>query len=105
MAVLLMDTQGTFDSVTSMNENAFMFALSTLASSVQIYNLSERIQMDDLQNLQYFLEFGRLVHDASSSKVFSKLLFLVRDWRYPEELKFGFEGGTQLLNEVFKVPF
>jgi atlastin len=49
---VLLDTQGTFDSQTSMKENTFIFALSTLLSSVQIYNLHERIQMDDLSNLQ-----------------------------------------------------
>jgi atlastin len=51
---VLLDTQGTFDSQTSMKENTFIFALSTLLSSVQIYNLQDRIQMDDLSNLQVF---------------------------------------------------
>jgi hypothetical protein len=65
LAVVLLDTQGTFDNQTSMKENTFIFALSTLLSSVQIYNLQGRIQMDDLSNLQviekcqliYFLNF------------------------------------------------
>jgi atlastin len=52
LAIVLLDTQGTFDNQTSMKENTFIFALSTLLSSVQIYNLQDRIQMDDLSNLQ-----------------------------------------------------
>lgn len=36
VAVLLMDTQGTFDNETSMKGNCTVFALSTLLSSVQV---------------------------------------------------------------------
>jgi len=51
IAVLLMDTQGTFDNETIMADWSTMFAMSTLISSVQVYNLSQRIREDDLQNL------------------------------------------------------
>ncbi|KOB73780.1 Atlastin, partial [Operophtera brumata] len=53
VAVLLMDTQGTFDSKSTMRDCSTIFALSTLVSSVQIYNLPGGIiQEDHLQHLQ-----------------------------------------------------
>ena len=50
--VLLMDTQGAFDSMSTVKDCATVFALSTLLSSVQIYNLMTNVQEDDLQHLQ-----------------------------------------------------
>jgi atlastin len=60
VAILLLDTQGTFDSHSTVKDCATVFALSTMLSSVQIYNLSQNIQEDDLQHLQLFTEYGRL---------------------------------------------
>lgn len=52
VAIILLDTQGTFDSQSTVKDCATIFALSTMLSSVQIYNLSQNIQEDDLQHLQ-----------------------------------------------------
>ena len=52
IAVFLLDTQGAFDSQSTVRDCATVFALSTMISSVQIYNLSQNIQEDDLQHLQ-----------------------------------------------------
>lgn len=52
VAVILLDTQGTFDSESTVRDCATVFALSTMLSSIQIYNLSQNIQEDDLQHLQ-----------------------------------------------------
>lgn len=51
-----MDTQGAFDSESTVRDCATVFALSTMISSVQIYNLSQNIQEDDLQHLQVSLD-------------------------------------------------
>ncbi|KAH7939123.1 hypothetical protein HPB52_007083 [Rhipicephalus sanguineus] len=56
VAVLLMDTQGTFDGDATTKESATIFALSMMTSSVQIYNLMNNIKEDDLQHLQFFAE-------------------------------------------------
>ncbi|XP_015362488.1 atlastin-3 [Marmota marmota marmota] len=70
VAVILMDTQGAFDSQSTVKDCATIFALSTMTSSVQIYNLSQNIQEDDLQQLQLFTEYGRLAMDEISQKPF-----------------------------------
>lgn len=97
VAVLLMDTQGTFDTETTIAENSTIFALSTLISSVQIYNLSGNIKEDDLQHLQLFTEYGRLACDGDG-KAFQTLMFLVRDWMSDYEHAHGFAGGKELLD-------
>lgn len=61
VALLLMDTQGLWDTHTAQNLTTAIFALSTLISSHVIYNLTGRIQEDALQNLALFSQFGKRV--------------------------------------------
>ncbi|XP_075391316.1 atlastin-2 isoform X1 [Tenrec ecaudatus] len=103
VAVLLMDTQGAFDSQSTIKDCATVFALSTMTSSVQIYNLSQNIQEDDLQHLQLFTEYGRLAMEEIYQKPFQTLMFLVRDWSYPYEHSYGLEGGNQFLEKRLQV--
>ncbi|VFV36498.1 atlastin-1 isoform 2 [Lynx pardinus] len=70
VAVLLMDTQGTFDSQSTLRDSATVFALSTMISSIQVYNLSQNVQEDDLQHLQLFTEYGRLAMEEIFLKPF-----------------------------------
>lgn len=49
IAIIIMDTQGLFDSETSTEGNARIFSLGTLISSVQVLNLMQIIQEDHLQ--------------------------------------------------------
>ncbi|XP_072485550.1 atlastin-1 isoform X5 [Notamacropus eugenii] len=70
VAVLLMDTQGTFDSQSTLRDSATVFALSTMISSIQVYNLSQNVQEDDLQHLQLFTEYGRLAMEETFLKPF-----------------------------------
>ncbi|XP_054265961.1 atlastin isoform X2 [Macrosteles quadrilineatus] len=103
VAVLLMDTQGAFDQESTVKDCATVFALSTMVSSLQIYNLSQNIQEDDLMNLQLFTEYGKLALEDSGNKPFQKLMFLVRDWSYPYEAKYGLQGGAQLLAKRLQI--
>lgn len=98
VAILLVDTQGTFDSRTSMRDCSMIFALSTLLSSVQIYNVMQNIQEDDLQHLQLFSEIGRMAAN-DRRRPFQNLLFLVRDWNYHQEHAYGLVGGQEFLDE------
>ncbi|WAR20182.1 ATLA2-like protein [Mya arenaria] len=81
VAVLLMDTQGAFDSESTVRDCATVFALSTMISSVQVYNLTQNIQEDDLQHLQLFTEYGRLALEANDNE--SKP-FQISDRQHPE---------------------
>ncbi|XP_041645379.1 atlastin-2 isoform X2 [Cheilinus undulatus] len=103
VAVLLVDTQGAFDSQSTIKDCATVFALSTMTSSVQVYNLSQNIQEDDLQHLQLFTEYGRLAMEEIYQKPFQSLMFLIRDWSYPYEHKYGLEGGNHFLERRLQV--
>uniref|UniRef100_A0A1A8R0G4 Atlastin GTPase 2 n=1 Tax=Nothobranchius pienaari TaxID=704102 RepID=A0A1A8R0G4_9TELE len=103
VAVLLVDTQGAFDSQSTIKDSATVFALSTMTSSVQVYNLSQNIQEDDLQHLQLFTEYGRLAMEDVSSKPFQSLMFLIRDWSYPYDHDYGLEGGNAFLKKRLQV--
>ncbi|XP_062979965.1 atlastin-2 isoform X1 [Elgaria multicarinata webbii] len=103
VAVLLMDTQGAFDSQSTIKDCATVFALSTMTSSVQVYNLSQNIQEDDLQHLQLFTEYGRLAMEEIYQKPFQTLMFLIRDWSYPYEHSYGLTGGQEFLEKRLQV--
>ncbi|XP_037320981.2 atlastin-2 isoform X2 [Pungitius pungitius] len=103
VAVLLVDTQGAFDSQSTIKDCATVFALSTMTSSVQVYNLSQNIQEDDLQHLQLFTEYGRLAMEEIYLKPFQSLMFLIRDWCYPYEHDYGLEGGNDFLEKRLQV--
>lgn len=102
-AILLMDTQGAFDSHSTVRDCATVFALSTLLSSVQLFNIMQDIHENDLQHLQMFTEYGRLAMEESESRPFQNLLFLVRDWQHPDDFPYGLGGGKRLLDKRLKV--
>ncbi|XP_017778827.1 PREDICTED: atlastin-like [Nicrophorus vespilloides] len=99
VAIVLLDTQGAFDK----KDCATVIALSTMISSVQIFNLSENIREDDLQYLQQFTEYGRLALADSGKTPFQRLQFLVRDWSYPYEAEYGALGGQKILQKKLQV--
>ncbi|XP_049303139.1 atlastin-like [Bactrocera dorsalis] len=100
VAIILMDTQGTFDCDSTMKDCANVFALSTMISSVQIFNIQSNIQKDDLQHLQLFTEYARIAMENTGKKPFQKLQFLIRDWAHRDEAPFGALGGKQLLEQT-----
>lgn len=98
-AVLLMDTQGAFDSEYTVKDSATVFALSTMTSSIQVFNVLHNLQEDNLQVLQTFTEYGRLAMEESEETPFQNLIFLVRDWSFAYEHEFGLKGGAELLEK------
>lgn len=65
-----MDTQGTFDSNSTVFENAFIFALTLLVSSVTVYNIMHNLQEDNLQHLSFFAEYGVLALNTYQTSPF-----------------------------------
>ncbi|KAL5276425.1 ATL2.2 family protein [Megaselia abdita] len=103
IAIMLLDTQGVFDNQSTMRDCSFIFALSTLISSVQIYNISSNLQENDLQHLQLFTEYGKMALEKSAFKPFQKLQFLIRDWACAYNYKYGAEGGKAMLDNYLKI--
>lgn len=105
LAIILVDTQGLFDTNTPAADNAKIFALGTLLSSVQIFNLGSILQEDQLQYLQLATDFAKFAVDDSEdekSKPFQKIIFLMRNWEYEDEFEYGFAGGAKFLNRELK---
>jgi atlastin len=95
IAVVLIDTQGCFDEQTTGQENSAIFALSCLLSSVLIYNVRNLLTEDAFQNLQMFIGYAKFPKDFSRSESndpesFSNLVFLIRDWEFPNDYDFGY---------------
>lgn len=104
LAIILIDTQGIFDNKTTMKDNITIFALSSLLSSVQIFNVMQNIAESDLHHLQLFSEYGRFASQKQVAKPFQKLLFLVRDWQNPDDFNYGSVGGLEYLSDYFGNP-
>lgn len=49
-----------------------------------------QIQEDDLQYLQLFLNYAQLALKYGRETPFQDLLFVIRDWPYPDENKYGY---------------
>ncbi|XP_055310902.1 atlastin-like [Sitodiplosis mosellana] len=98
VAIILLDTQGIFDSQLSLQDCTTIFAMSMMLSSVQCYNVMQNIQENDLQHLELFTEYGRMVLDQTNEKPFQYLLFLARDWPFADENNYGW--GQEVIDRI-----
>ncbi|XP_035704217.1 uncharacterized protein LOC110845285 isoform X2 [Folsomia candida] len=105
IAVMLMDTQGVFDSYTTERDWAMIVGLSLLTSSCLIYNLFNNMQEDTLKIFHNFVEFGMLSleEDSTATSAFQKLVFLIRDWNFPNTHSYGPLGGSNFLEKKLAV--
>uniref|UniRef100_A0A915D6N7 GB1/RHD3-type G domain-containing protein n=1 Tax=Ditylenchus dipsaci TaxID=166011 RepID=A0A915D6N7_9BILA len=123
IAVLLMDTQGCFEqsgtvsqpssstrdvassnAVVLNNSHHSVLALSTMLSSIQLYNVAESIPDESIQALAFFTDYNKL-HSMEASafgKPFQKFVMLVRDFKVSEQLIYGIDGGTKLLDKALR---
>lgn len=102
IAIILLDTQGIFDYESSANEYYTIFALSTIMSSVQCYNLMRNIDSNNLVNLQGFTQISKWALNQSNEIPFQKLLFIVRDFPFSVQFPYGFDDKQRLISKVFK---
>ncbi|CAK8681919.1 unnamed protein product [Clavelina lepadiformis] len=109
VALFLMDTQGSFDHMSSTEESAILLALSLLLSSYQFFNLKDKIDSLYLQALSKFAEYATKVKDTKYSCPFQQpysssgcqdFMFLIRDWEMVDDHSHGVEGGNSYLKTV-----
>lgn len=101
-AIVLMDTQGLFEPGSIRDDNERIFGLSTLLSSIQIFNIKDVLKEDQLVHLELATSLTNLIEKKgkpSQWKPFQRLLFLFRDWA-DETIGFGYEGGRQYLTDT-----
>jgi hypothetical protein len=105
IAILLMDTQGVFDKFSTKREWAMIVGLSLLTSSCLIYNLQNNLLEDNLEIFTNFAEFGMLSlqGNENATTIFRKLLFLIKDWGFPNDNPYGSVGGRTFIHEQLKV--
>jgi Guanylate-binding protein, N-terminal domain len=108
LAIVLMDTQGLFDGKTTAAESSKIFALGTLLSSTQIFNLNGVIQEDQLQYLQAATDFAKFavndyIDKRDYNKPFQNIFFLMRDWSHQHSFGYGLAGGAQYIADTLHV--
>lgn len=97
LAVLFMYTDWDFDAIATVENCTKLLALSTMTSSVQVYNLSHNITRRDLKQLLFLEKHGMMGEQGKREEPFQELLFLVRDWSEQCDAGFGAEGGQAFL--------
>jgi atlastin len=103
IAIILFDTQGLFDAKTSRADEIRVFALSSLLSSLQIFNINDVIQENQQEFFKTATDFAQFHTNMTSgaAKPFQKLLFLLRDWVHVQDYEWGKVGGDQYVQEYF----
>ncbi|CAG7703983.1 unnamed protein product [Allacma fusca] len=97
LAVLLLDSQGLFDEHTTFKQNAVIFALSNLFSSVLVYNVKSKMEENLLQNIQFFSSYAQAITtQAEAEDQLPSLMFLVRDFSFEDEFPLGYHSETQV---------
>jgi len=67
VAIILLDSQGLFDSQTTMTQNTKLFAFSALLSSLFIFNDNTGLADDILGFLHSYLEYAKFTGTSASS--------------------------------------
>jgi len=97
VAVLLADTQGLFDSLTTRKEASVIFSISTMISSMLLYNLQGKLDSSNLESLTAFLEYAKYTSESFKEKPFDNIHVLVRDWPWPDDYNYGRRGGKRYI--------
>ncbi|CAJ0943725.1 unnamed protein product, partial [Mesorhabditis belari] len=75
IAILLVDTQGTFDNESDIDQSINYFAVSLLLSSIQVFNTKSNLDLQDFDALNQFIAYSDLSGDSVGQHIF----FLIRD--------------------------
>ncbi|KAI6176238.1 GB1/RHD3-type G domain-containing protein [Aphelenchoides bicaudatus] len=104
-AVVLMDTQGTFDpSAPGYQASVAVFIMSTMLASVQCFNIVETFSDDILQPLKFFADYGKIAAEEAPElgTPFQHLYFLIRDFKQTDNYQYGVESGERYLDKVLQ---
>ncbi|KAF4533568.1 hypothetical protein B566_EDAN001054, partial [Ephemera danica] len=103
IAVVLIDTQGLYESSKNTLEDTYIMVLSFLLSSIQILNHQENLKSTDLKNFEFFAKYGMALECKSTNiKGFQNLMFLIRDWKYEKLHSYGLKCGNEYLEKFLK---
>ena len=100
LAILVMDSQGLYDSTTSSNDNVRLFTMVSLLSSSLLLNTPQNINLLQLSQLGYFMDYATTSSFSNRGKPFQRLTFLIRDFI---DETFGWDGGMAAL-DMFMMP-
>lgn len=101
VAIILLDTQGLFDHDSSMKDCIGTFAISMMLSSIQCFNVMQQIEEADLQYLDMFTGYAQHVMQQIEGNPFQKLLFILRDWPYPDDIGYGY--SIEFVEKILKL--
>ena len=93
VTVFLMDSHGWHDDKTPKNLCRLIFSLSTILSSVMLFNVMGHIGEDDLGNLQSYTTDAIQLNSRKSGKKLNQLMFLLRDWTATCDHSHGYSNG------------
>ncbi|XP_077970385.1 atlastin-3-like [Styela clava] len=102
ISVMIVDTQGLHDEQCTEDTDHKIMMLSTLLSSHQILNCSNKIEQRDLEFLHTSVEYAKAIAQKKGEHPFQAITFLVRDWNYNHEFEFGEKGGYEFADRSLK---
>lgn len=102
-SLIIIDTQGIYDTTLGVKLTTGLFALSTLISSFQIYNIDKRLQEDYLHHLEFFSEYANIANEMTGlSTPFQHLSLLIRDWQFfTKDKRSDMSESEQYLTDFF----
>lgn len=83
--ILLMDTQGAWDSEMTKDLSAAVFALTAIMSSKLVYNVRNSLNAQNVENLDYFTTVAKVVLPTEDVGRMGALKVLIRDWEHYDE--------------------
>ncbi|KAF6199334.1 hypothetical protein GE061_007360 [Apolygus lucorum] len=97
IAIVVLDSQGIYDSFTTNKDWTTILAFTGLISSVTCYNVFNDIKLPELNSLLFFCQYGRVAVQSSSgkSKPMQNMMFVIRDWQ--NSRKYGEQEGALYL--------
>lgn len=97
LAIIILDSQGLYDSSTESNDNVRLFSLISLLSSTLMYNTAGNINSKQLLELKSFTDYATTSSVLiNNTKPFQHLTFVIRDFTLGE---CGWTGGREVLDQ------